>query len=205
MFYLFMRCALVIKTILMLSLLFWGGNLTAEEKQVTKETDTTKILFLFENEKEIILWNSVNDNVMGGLSQGKVSYTQDSCLNFSGLISLDNNGGFSSIRTMPDNYRLGDYEGIKIKLKGDGRTYQFRIRTDRNFDGVSFTQEFNTAINEWIEVKLPFSEFLPTFRGRILENEKPLDPEEIKQLGFLIGDKIEGPFSLIVGKIEAYR
>jgi monofunctional biosynthetic peptidoglycan transglycosylase len=172
---------------------------------VIQKTDTSKTLFLFENEKEIRLWNTVDDNVMGGLSKGKVSYAQDSCLDFSGFISLDNNGGFSSIRAIPDNYRLGDYEGIRIKLKGDGRTYQFRVRTDRNFDGVAFKQEFNTTANKWIEIKLPFSKFLPTYRGRILENEKPLDPDEIKQLGFLIGDKTEGPFTLIVDKIEVYR
>ncbi|MFH2050435.1 MAG: CIA30 family protein [bacterium] len=172
---------------------------------MSTEIDSTHTLFSFKNNKDSIAWNAVNDNVMGGLSQGKAIITEDSCLMFSGVISFENNGGFSSIRTTPDNYKLGDYEGIKIRIKGDGRIYQFRLRTDRNFDGLAFKQEFNTVANEWIEIKLPFIKFLPTYRGRILENEKPLDPDEIKQFGFLIGDKIEGPFTLIIKKIEAYR
>jgi monofunctional biosynthetic peptidoglycan transglycosylase len=181
------------------------GNLTAKEEQMAQVSDSVYILFLFENKKDIERWNLVNDNVMGGLSKGKISITEDSCLKFSGVISLDNNGGFSSIQSIPDNYNLGDYKGIKIRIKGDGRTYQFRLRNDRSFDGVAYKQLFETIPNEWLDIELPFSELLPTYRGKLLKNAKPLNPNKIKQIGFLIGDKKEGSFGIIVDQVIAYK
>ena len=129
----------------------------------------TKIIFDFDDQNQIDNWISINDNVMGGNSVGKILIS-DSCLLFTGNLSLENNGGFSSIRTKPRNYDLIDFHGLKIQVKGDGRTYQFRIRTNDKFDGIAYSFEFNTIEDTWIEVELPFESFLPTFRGRVLND-----------------------------------
>lgn len=163
------------------------------------------MLFDFENKTDSNRWIAVNDGVMGGISKGDKLIADDGCLVFSGSLSLENNGGFSSIRTLPADFELDGYSGIRIRVKGDGRTYQFRIRTSEAYDGVAFKSEFQTSEDEWLEIDLPFDRFLPTFRGRILENIPPLDPAAVRQIGFLIADKTAGPFELQVDSISAYK
>ena len=83
--------------------------------------------------------------------------------------------------------------------------FEFRLRLDDDFDGVAFTQEFQTAEDAWLEIDLPFASFVPTYRGRVLQNVGPLVASDIRQLGFLIADKTAGPFGLKVDRIAAYR
>ena len=182
-----------------------NSDTLAGEKRMLTQGDSTMQLFDFGDSTESNRWVAANDNVMGGVSTGLVSLTEDSCLLFSGSLSLENNGGFASIRTRPKDFVLGGYQGIRIRVKGDGRVYQFRIHVDDYFDAVAFKRDFQTTDDIWVEIDLPFASFVPTYRGRILENEKPLVAARIRQVGFLIADKSAGPFNLIVDKITAYR
>ena len=148
-------------------------------------------------------WTIVNDGVMGGRSASSLELTDDGTAMFSGFLSLENNGGFASTRALFDYLDLTGFDGILLRVKGDGRRYQLRIRTNGNFDGVAYSSEFSTDAGAWTEVSLPFSEFRPTFRGRIPRGLGPLDPSSIRQIGFLIGDKIEAPFQLEIAWISA--
>lgn len=163
-----------------------------------------KILFDFSTNEELLDWNIVNDGVMGGISRSNLQINaEDSTGIFSGVVSLENNGGFASVRTTPRNFQLGDYDGLLIRIKGDGNTYSFRLRTNARFDGVSYQVKFKTEKDNWIEVYLPFEEFSPTFRGRKLRNVAPLAAEKIQQLGILISDKQSGKFILEIDWIKA--
>jgi monofunctional biosynthetic peptidoglycan transglycosylase len=181
------------------------NNVFAEEKQMALKNDSTRIILGFEDKGEIAQWVSINDNVMGGVSKGRASSWENDCLLFSGSISFENNGGFSSIRTKPADFDLDGYKGIRIRVKGDGRAYQFRVRIDKDLDGVAFKHDFKTVENTWQEIELPFESFLPTYRGKILKDVKPLDPGDIRQMGFLIADKKAGPFKLIVDEIVKFK
>ena len=198
------------KGLILLTGIILGITIIAErcypgEAQVPEKEDMTRVLFDFVDASTAERWLIVNDNVMGGISKGEASPADDSCLLFSGSISLENNGGFASIRSQPTDFDLIGFSGIRIRVKGDGRTYQFRLRRDRNLDGIAFKYEFETIENKWIEVELTFAAFVPTFRGRILTDVEPLDPADIRQLGFLIADKKAGPYKLVVDKIEAFK
>jgi monofunctional biosynthetic peptidoglycan transglycosylase len=70
-------------------------------------------------------WLSVNDGVMGGISRGGFRITDDKTLEFSGNLSLENRGGFASIRTRPADLKMDGYDTIALRVKGDGRTYYF--------------------------------------------------------------------------------
>jgi len=172
---------------------------------VSEKENTTHILFEFVDASEAERWLVVNDDVMGGVSKGGASPTDDSCLLFSGSVSLENNGGFASIRSQPKDFGLSGYQGIRIRVKGDGRIYQFRVRIDRNLDGIAFKHEFETIDGTWIEQDLPFASFVPTYRGRTLQDVKPLEAADIRQLGFLLADKKAGPFNLTVDNIVAFK
>lgn len=156
-----------------------------------------------ENQK--LGWKVVDDGVMGGLSKGNLSFSEDGILRFSGELSLENNGGFSSLRTGDLNLDLAGSEGLVIRVKGDGRTYQMRISTDARFRGmeVSFMAGFATKKGEWTEVRVPFASFVGSWRGTMLKDEV-FNPAKISRLGLLLGDKKAGPFSMEVDWIRAY-
>jgi monofunctional biosynthetic peptidoglycan transglycosylase len=103
------------------------------------------------------------------------------------------------------DFRLAGFSGLELRVKGDGRRYQLRLRTNSRFDGVAYTSSFDTVDGEWISVKVPFRACAPTFRGRTVADAPALDPDEIRQIGFLIGDYQEGPFRLEIETIKTYK
>jgi len=148
-------------------------------------------------------WTIINDGVMGGLSTSNLELTEEGTGLFAGFVSLENNGGFASTRTEVQDLDLSPHEGVTLRVRGDGRRYQLRFRLDGSFDGVAYQAEFDTSPGEWMEIDLLFEEFRPTFRGRVPPGSGPLDPARIQQIGFLIGDKKEGPFKLEIAWVGA--
>jgi len=161
-----------------------------------------KILFDFQTATNTAAWQVVNDDVMGGASTSSIRLTNGAAV-FQGEVSLENNGGFASVRTMPARFDLDDASEFLLRLRGDGRRYKFTVRTEAGFDTPIYQCAFTTKRGEWEEHRLPFKDFVPTFRGRVLTNAPPLDPAGIVSVGFLISDKQEGPFKLEVAWIEA--
>lgn len=152
----------------------------------------------------LLRWTNVNDVVMGGISDSLMQVSEDGTGVFAGHLSFENNSGFASVRApLPENDFTG-YDGIVLRVKGDGNRYSFRIRTDMLFDGVVYRQEFDTVAGEWMDIELSFSGFKPSFRGRIVPDAPPLDPSRIFQIGFLISEKQEGSFRLEVERIDAF-
>lgn len=146
-------------------------------------------------------WMVISDDVMGGRSTGKAEASEEG-VRFSGHLSLENNGGFSSTRTLVE--QAPDWaDGIRLVVKGDGRRYQARLRLDRSFDGISWRHGFATT-GEWQEIEIPFDSFEPVFRGNPVPSAGPVVPASINQVGFLVADKKEGPFLLEVQRIEFF-
>ena len=165
--------------------------------------DITRVLVDFSESGETNRWNTVNDGVMGGLSQSRLSSATDTTAVFEGVLSLENNGGFASVRRAPTDYFISGATAIEVEVKGDGRRYQFRVRTNDGFDGVAYRAFFDTAPDEWRRVEIPLSQFRATYRGRSVPDAPQLDPAKIRQLGFLLGDKRPGPFRLEVRTVRA--
>ncbi|MBD3224866.1 MAG: CIA30 family protein [Caldithrix sp.] len=169
------------------------------------DTEQQRLLIDFANTDTQGGWQIINDGVMGGLSQSEMRISNSGTAIFRGNVSLQNNGGFASTRTRLQGSGLNDYSGIVLRIRGDGKTYHLRLRTDNRFDGVSYRQRFDTEPDQWITVHLPFKHFEPVFRGRVLNDVGSLKPESIQQMGFLISDKQDGPFTLEVQWIKAYK
>lgn len=163
---------------------------------------TMMTIFSFNGDDSDQIWRVVNDSVMGGVSTSTVNY-EDGNLIFTGNVSLENNGGFASIRTLPVQMNLEDYTHVSLRVKGDGNRYSFRLWTSSKWDGASYVTNFETKDNEWIEVHLPLKDFYPQFRGYQLRDYPALDPSMIRQLGILISDKQEGEFKIEVDWIKA--
>jgi len=163
-----------------------------------------RIIIDFRGSNESKNWRIVNDGVMGGLSQSRIVMTQNSTAIFHGTVSLENNGGFASVHTIPRDYGLDDYNVLTVRVKGDGKTYQLRLRTDDGTDGISYHADFQTVYEEWIDVDMLFASFTPTFHGRLVPDAPKLVSGNIRQIGFLISDEQEGDFHLEIGWIKAY-
>jgi NADH dehydrogenase [ubiquinone] 1 alpha subcomplex assembly factor 1 len=147
-------------------------------------------------------WYVVNDGVMGGLSQSRAVALDDGALLFAGVVSFENNGGFASIRRSARFFALDGSRGIKLRIKGDGKSYQFRVRTSKRYDGVAYKHDFSTVNGEWRELELTWTDFTATFHGREVPNAPELKADAIDEIGFLIADKQEGPFELRVAHVE---
>jgi hypothetical protein len=148
-------------------------------------------------------WYVLNDNVMGGRSEGGFELERGK-LTFAGSTNT-RGGGFSSIRTGDLRLDLSDRDGIRLKVLGDGRRYTWRLTTSARWRGrpVAYWADFDTLDGERITVDVPFSTFVPKFRGFRLEGPA-LDTSQITGMGLMIYDDRDGPFELHLASVGAY-
>ncbi len=164
---------------------------------VLKANAEDRILFKFDNPEAAKPWQTVNDGVMGGRSDGRFRINDDNKLEFFGTLSLENNGGFASVRARGIGLGLEKSDSIIARVRGDGREYNFDLYAER----YSYRQSFKTKKGEWIEVTLPLDNLVANWRGNVFPNEK-LDLNRVNGLGILLGDKKPGPFKLEVEWIK---
>ncbi len=148
-------------------------------------------------------WRIVNDGVMGGLSSSKVNVKDDKII-FSGNVSLENNGGFASMRSPVKDYNFEKHNGIEIKIKGDGKRYSISMKETTYFSGYFYTSTFETKIDEWITVKIPFNQFKLYYFGKETNSGKKIPLNNIKEISLLIGDKQAGEFKSEIDYIILY-
>jgi monofunctional biosynthetic peptidoglycan transglycosylase len=125
-------------------------------------------------------------------------------MEFFGTLSLENNGGFASVRSRGRNLGLQKGDTIVVRVRGDGREYSLNLYTPTRRMAFSYRAKFRTTKDEWIEVRLPLDKFVATSFGRVVRNQQ-LDPSEVNGLGILLGDKKAGPFELEVDWIKAVK
>ena len=161
-----------------------------------------EVIASFEKPDSAQNWVSVNDGVMGGVSKGGFERTERKTLLFAGDLSLENNGGFASIRTKPGALKLAGASGIIVKARGDGRTYWVGLRTGRQFGASSYRAYLPTSEGDFMETLMPLSDFKLQAFGRQLPG-RPVDPAAITSIGFTIADKKAGPFEFEIEYVKA--
>lgn len=144
-------------------------------------------------------WRIVDDVVMGGRSSGSFELTPDGHGRFNGEISLENNGGFSSVRYSFPVMNVTPENHIRFRIKGDGKKYQLRVKNDNNVRH-SYVYEFETS-GRWETIKVPLDEMYPVFHGRNL-NIPDFGHNTIEELTFLFGNNRPETFELLIDKIE---
>ena len=161
-------------------------------------TDNRQVIFDFNENASLQNWEILDDVVMGGRSQGDISLSPEGYGRFSGHVSLENNGGFSSVRYIPDGLEVNPQDQIKIRLAEDGKRYQFRVKHDKQAY-ASYITYFETT-GDWEEISILLSDLYPTFRGKTLDQPN-FNHHAIQQLGFLIANKKAQDFELLIDKI----
>lgn len=160
--------------------------------------NSQNIIFDFQKKSDISTWKVVDDVVMGGKSNGNFVLNEKGNGLFYGIISLDNNGGFSSVRNQFLAKNIKSASKIKILLKGDGNDYQLRIKKNKD-DYFSYVATFKTS-NDWETIEIKFSEMEPRFRGNSL-NMSNFSSNSFEEIAFLIGNKKAQDFKLEIDKI----
>lgn len=155
----------------------------------------------FATPEEVARWTTVDDRVMGGVSESRLVATGEGTARFEGVMSLERNGGFASVRSAPGDWIAKGTEALRLRVRGDGKTYQLRLRTGEDFDGPSYAVSFVAKAGEWHEVTLPLDTFRASFRGREVRAE-PLAAEKVRTLGLMIADAQAGEFALEVDWIR---
>ncbi|MGA1709596.1 MAG: CIA30 family protein, partial [Phycisphaerales bacterium] len=161
-----------------------------------------RMIFAFDDASEVRRWFTVLDGVMGGLSTGRIA-AGSGTLVFDGATSLENNGGFSSMRVDLADGLFDGFDAVKLRVKGDGREYRLGAKAGRGAGAGGYWAPFATEKNRWIEVVVPVAELERHFMGQRLPGR--LDPADLKSLEFYIYDKKAGPFRLEIDTIEAVR
>ncbi|MEZ9605708.1 MULTISPECIES: CIA30 family protein [Vibrio] len=139
-------------------------------------------------------WTATNDDVMGGISTGGLIYLDDMS-RFRGELSLENNGGFSSVKRSIES-PAHEIDSAELLFFGDGRTYQLRFTTLKDGNRVQYKHDFDTFKGQQLNKVFHFNDFQAVFRGRLLSDAPELKARDIKQIGFLIADKQPSPFEL---------
>ena len=182
----------------LLAALVAAALLTMKAQAMSNNSPSIKIDFA--QPDEIQNWIIVNDTVMGGRSAARIEIEQGQ-MYFYGDLSLQNNGGFASTRRIGESKAWSNQRKISLTLKGDGRQYQFRLRTSKNWDGVAYVANFKTN-GEQQTIVFSAADFTPQWRGRRVTNAPDLNFTDIQQIGFMLADKQPGRFQLAVKSIK---
>lgn len=157
------------------------------------------IIFQFTNTCILDHWNIVNDAVMGGKSYATLKVNPKGNGSFKGHVSLENNGGFSSVKHRFNPIETGKYSRIILKIKGDGKTYQFRMK-NKSTDRHSYITHFNTE-EDWQVIELALSDMYPSFRGNKLDLPN-YNCKSFEEISFLIANKKNEGFELEISTIS---
>ncbi|MEC4807219.1 MAG: CIA30 family protein [Jaaginema sp. PMC 1079.18] len=186
-------------------------------KMSLKQTYTQQMLFDFREATEAMkqIWGAVDDVVMGGVSESGFRLGKDKAI-FAGNVSTANSGGFASVRNrnFDPPLDLAAYNGIQLRVKGDGKRYKCILRCEGKWDGISYCYSFDTVANTWITVYVPFAELRPVFRAKTVTEADKLDASRVYSIQLMLS-KFEydgdlnpnfepGYFTLEVESIQAY-
>lgn len=161
------------------------------------------------------IWGAVDDVVMGGVSESNLRFG-NACAVFAGNVSTANSGGFASVRNrnFSPPLDLSSYEGIQLRVKGDGQRYKFILRCEGKWDGVSYCYSFDTAPNTWLDIRIPFDELIPTFRAKTVNDAPGFDASRTYSIQLMLSKFeydgnlnprfVPGVFELQLESIQAY-
>lgn len=176
-----------------------------------------KLIFDFTNPSAELknIWGALDDVVMGGVSASNIQLLENTAL-FTGNVSTANSGGFASIRTknFDPPFNLSGYEGVELRVKGDGQRYKIFLRTETKWDGLGYSYSFDTEANTWINIRIPLADLVPVFRAKSVKDAPPIDSSKISSLQLMLS-KFEydgalnpkfspGNFALQIESIKGY-
>lgn len=159
----------------------------------------TTVLFDFNDKMNNSEWQIEDDIVMGGRSNGNFYINDEGHGVFEGDVSLENNGGFSSLINRHERISVSKNSKFVLRVKGDGKRYQFRIKHNWR-ENASYVSYFETN-GEWQDIDIELNDMYPTYRGNRL-NRPNFNFDSFEVSRFLIGNKKAQSFQLLIDTIS---
>jgi NADH dehydrogenase [ubiquinone] 1 alpha subcomplex assembly factor 1 len=164
--------------------------------QENKSSLICSTLLNFDTPNSVLGWTSVDDVVMGGISCSRLNFNPNGHAEFIGEVSLDNNGGFASVRSAPSNYSAINTKKLRLCVLGDRHHYKLNLRMDNFLEDINYQALFQPS-EKWSEFIFDCNDFKPRLRGRPIA-APPLDFSRIHQIGFMISGRQAGAFTLFI-------
>lgn len=158
----------------------------------------SNMIFDFNANANLKGWQIVNDGVMGGISTSTLALTPEGYGLFEGHVSTENYGGFASVMLATSTQIENPKGSIRVKVKGDGKKYQLRLKSSRR-QYQSYITSFKTN-GQWQTLTFPLDGFEASFRGRQLDMPN-FNFEKIEEIRFLIANKKDEDFKLLIDYI----
>jgi hypothetical protein len=159
-------------------------------------------LFDFADPASVDAWTPIDDRVMGGLSRSRLRHDPAGHAVFEGHVSLEQNGGFASVRSSPAARGKAGTQCAILEVRGDARRFKLNLLTEDTFDGLNYQATFTPDPDRWQRLRIPLAEFRPSFRGREVPRAPPLDLARLRQVGLVIAERQAGPFALAIRRIS---
>jgi hypothetical protein len=158
-------------------------------------------LYRFDTAQAADRWRAIDDRVMGGVSRSRLRHDAAGHATFEGEVSLEQNGGFASVRSAPGSFGVPGAVDCVIEARGDGHRYKLCLFTVDAFDALSYQADFSPPAHAWDVIRLPIPAFKATIRGRQVPDAPALDPAHIRQIGLMIAGRQAGRFALDIRAI----
>jgi NADH dehydrogenase [ubiquinone] 1 alpha subcomplex assembly factor 1 len=178
-----------------------GGASAASATNIGKTSAMTHTLFSFADAAVATQWSATDDRVMGGISRSRMRFDPAGYAVFEGVMSLEQNGGFASVRADAAAPPLAKLTHYVVEVRGDGKRYKLNMRMSGRFNQVSYQATFQTVKDTWTTLAIPVNTFEPTFRGRRVLDAPPFNASLVNQAGLMISDGQDGPFQLAIRKL----
>jgi hypothetical protein len=181
------------------------ASVSAPEKGIKRIVGRTEELTIWECEIEedtVDDWQIITDAIIGGKSKCSLKFAppkEDAPLGsaiFSGVLDSDIAGAQGNViksgfcaaryRLPPQDDDLGQYEGLAMRVKGDGRTYTVNVQCDTWFEDDLYQGFIVTPADEWVTVELPFNQFLLTSGGYVRTEQRKFNPETLETIAFCL-------------------
>ncbi len=144
-----------------------------------------------------LTWEPLGDRVMGGQSDGTMACFDEGIGLFHGTVRLDNGGGFASVKAdLPEPFDASRYTGIELLAMGDGKAYKIGLRNSTDRRSIVYQHTFTPDTENWSRIRLPFSDFIPTWRGRTVADAEPLKTTQLASVSLFVSGRQAGEFEL---------
>ncbi|XP_068961915.1 complex I intermediate-associated protein 30, mitochondrial [Petaurus breviceps papuanus] len=187
--------------------------------------ENTRVMWQFRSDEDLDKWLVTSDRTIGGRSKAflKMASNNRSAL-FYGVLSTElphdgetqRSGYCAMMSRIPRGaferkkyYDWSNFNSLYLRVRGDGRPWMVNIKTDTDLIHKSQYLHsyfmFTRGGPYWQEVKIPFSKFFFSNKGRIQDNQHQLLTDQISSVGFTLADKVNGPFYLELDFIGVFH
>ncbi|MCL7944749.1 CIA30 family protein [Marinobacter sp. ATCH36] len=154
-------------------------------------------LVTFDIQGNPLEWESLGDQVMGGQSDGQLVCSEEGVGHFHGTVRLDNGGGFASVKAdLPEPIDAAQWTGIELLALGDGKTYKIGLRNSTDRRSIVYQHAFTPDTRSWSRIRLPFMDFIPTWRGRTVPDAEALETSRLASVSLFVSGRQAGEFAL---------